>query len=82
MCLRLSKILTSPSPPPKEHPHTSSLQTTLRNAKERNFDILHHKCKKNNLPETWESSVILDVGLDSSLLERLLSDVHDLLRSS
>ena len=34
------------------------------------------------LPGTWESSVILDVGLDSSLLERLLSDVHDLLRCS
>ena len=34
------------------------------------------------LPDTWESSVILDVGLDSSLLERLLSDVHDLLRCS
>ena len=52
----------------------------------RRVDILEHKSKKGIrmyiLPETWESSVILDVGLDSSLLERLLSDVHDLLRCS
>ena len=31
---------------------------------------------------TWQSSVVLDVGLDSCLLERLLCYVHDLLGST
>ena len=53
----------------------------------RHVDILEHTKSKRHqdvyiLPDTWKSSVILDVGLDSSLLERLLSDVHDLLRCS
>ena len=59
------------------HQHTSSHQTKLGHNSKQNLVDQFELCV-----HTWKSSVILDVGLDSCLLEGLLCYVHDLLGST
>ena len=73
------------------HLHTSSHQTKLwaqTRVKSKTLSVYLYWVLVSQLPKlkwvlgTWQSSMVLDVGLDSFLLEGLLCYVHDLLRST